>query len=131
MAVRSLTVALAVALTAGIAVAVLAPAGMRSTRYGDYAPQVENLKAGRGFVDGEGRVMHRYPPLYPLMLWGLERLAAGTGLPLFGVLAGFAILCNTATAAAICGTWVGTHICTPSDETWAVQFMGSRVAWAR
>lgn len=100
---RGAALGIAVALGAALGVALLAPTGMRSTRYGDYARQVENLKAGRGLVDGEGRVMHRYPPLYPLMLWGLDGLSERTGLPLYGVLAGFAILCNVATAGIVWG----------------------------
>jgi len=75
--------------------------GMGNVRYGDYAPQVENLKAGRWMVDESGRVLHRYPPVYPLVLWGLEGLSRGTGLPLFGILAGFAAVCNAATAAGV------------------------------
>ena len=90
-------------LLAGLLCAGAAPERLKSTRYGDYAPQVENLKAGRGFVDGEGRVLHRYPPLYPLMLWGLDGLGDRTGLPLYGVLAGFAIVCNAATAGIVWG----------------------------
>jgi hypothetical protein len=77
--------------------------GMGNVRYGDYAPQVENLKAGRWMVDESGRVLHRYPPAYPLVLWGLEGLSRGTGLPLFGILAGFAAVCNAATAALVWG----------------------------
>lgn len=90
-------------LVLGLVVAAVAPAGMRSTRNGDYAPQAENLRAGRGFVDESGQVLHRYPPAYPVVLWGLERLSGGTGLPLYGVLAGLAALCNGATAGLVWG----------------------------
>ena len=78
-----------------------APERWRSTRFGDYAPQVENLQAGRGFVAEDGSVMHRYPPLYPLMLWRLDRLASKTGIALEKVLAGFAAICNAVTAAGV------------------------------
>lgn len=100
---RALLVVLAGSLAAGVMAALAAPEGMRSTRFGDYAPQVENLKAGRGFVDGEGKVLHRYPPLYPLMLWGLEGVSRTMGWPLYSVLAGCAILCNTAAAGLVWG----------------------------
>lgn len=86
---------------AGLGVSLAAPAAMKSTLFGDYAPQVENLKAGRGFVAADGKVLHRYPPLYPLILWGLDGLSGRTGLPLYGVLAGFAVLCNAATAGIV------------------------------
>ena len=97
MWVRVFAGVLAVHLLIGLAT----PERWRSARLGDYAPQVENLQAGRWFVSEDGWVMHRYPPLYPLMLWGLDRLARGTGAALDMVLAGFAAICNAATAAMV------------------------------
>jgi hypothetical protein len=94
---RAFAAVFAVHLLIGLA----APERWRSTRFGDYAPQVESLKAGRGFVAEDGSVMHRYPPLYPLMLWGLDRLASKTGIALEKVLAGFAAICNAVTAAGV------------------------------
>jgi hypothetical protein len=65
-----LVAVIAASLAPSLLVAIAAPTGLKSSRYGDYAPQVENLRAGRGFVDVEGKVLHRYPPAYPLVLWG-------------------------------------------------------------
>ena len=98
---RALVAVVLVSLLAGAGVALLAPESMRRVRNGDYAPQVENLRAGRGFVGEDGRVLHRYPPLYPLLLWGLEVAGERTGLGKFPVLAVFAVLCNTATATLV------------------------------
>lgn len=78
-----------------------APDSLKSSRYGDYSSQVENLRAGRGFIGAEGQVLHRYPPLYPLMLWGIEKLSVRVGLPLYTSLAAFATMCNALSAAMV------------------------------
>lgn len=89
----------------------VAPDGMKSSRYGDYAPQVESLRAGRGFTGAEGQVLHRYPPLYPLMLWGIEQFSLRLGLPLYTALATFATTCNAFSAALVwrIGLALGLH----------------------
>ena len=86
------------ALVVALVVWLVLPAGMKSARLGDYEPQVRNLMAGRGFVAESGEVMDRYPPLYPLILWGLLRVSDATGVSektLYGV---FAAGCVAATA---------------------------------
>jgi hypothetical protein len=100
---RAPGIVLVAAVGVGLLVAVAAPEGMRRTHFGDYAPQVENLKAGRGLVDQDGRVMHRYPPLYPFLLFGLDRISERTGIPLYWVLAGFAVACHAAAAGIVWG----------------------------
>lgn len=92
-----LSVAVA-ALVVALVVWLALPAGMKSARLGDYEPQVKNLMAGRGFVTEDGEVMDRYPPLYPLILWGMLRVSDATGVSektLYGV---FAAGCVAATA---------------------------------
>lgn len=96
---RQLSLILILAVT--LSCAILGPENMKSVRYGDYAVQVENLRAGRGFIDQEGEVLHRYPPLYPLVLWSLEQISLAMGFSLYGTLAAFAIICNLVSAAIV------------------------------
>jgi 4-amino-4-deoxy-L-arabinose transferase-like glycosyltransferase len=45
----------------------LVPESYRSSTSSDYLPQIQNIQLGHGFIEPEtGRLMDRYPPLYPL-----------------------------------------------------------------
>ncbi len=47
--------------------------------YGDYTLQTNNLIRNRSFVD-EGKVLNRYTPVYPLLLYGAYRVTEWFGL---------------------------------------------------
>lgn len=90
-------------LTACLAFYALGPASLRKTVAPDYEPQVVSLMEGRGLTGPGGEIVHRYPPVYPLILAGLHAFGQGSGIPEHVLLLCFAIVCVTTASLLIRG----------------------------
>jgi hypothetical protein len=75
--------------------------GKVNSNLGDYAPQTESILAGRAFYSSDGVLLDSYPPIQPLILAGLTRIAEALGVFAIKVIVFYNILCYSITATVI------------------------------
>jgi len=80
--------------------AFVATRNLHKTIATDYEPQVQNLLDGKGLIFPSGKVMDRYPPLYPVSLASLRIVSTALGLNEPLLLFAFAAACLA--LASIC-----------------------------